>query len=222
MRQHPDVALVLLDVVMEEDDSGLKVARFIREELCNHFVRIVLRTGQPGQAPEEDVIVGYDINDYKEKTELTSKKLFTLMYSGLRAYRDIIELERNRSYVHTLLDATGLVLGAVSEDGRILNITASIEKLTNYRPDELHERQIWDLMALPEEAEEMKAALESPHQPAVGLHSKLFTGHLNMKAGGWRLVKWTNTALSLNGEAGFAILFVSAPSNSLAEEEPQP
>lgn len=93
---HDDIALVFLDVVMESDDAGLKVARYIREEAKNHFVRIVLRTGQPGQAPERDVIVNYDINDYKEKTNLCSDKLFTVTYSGLRGYRDIMAVEQSR------------------------------------------------------------------------------------------------------------------------------
>lgn len=89
MEQHSDIALVLLDVVMENDQAGLNVARYIRETQGNHRVRIVLRTGQPGQAPEEDVVHRYDINDYKDKTELTKTKLVTLFYSALRAYRDI-------------------------------------------------------------------------------------------------------------------------------------
>ena len=81
----PDIAVVLLDVVMETDDAGLLVASHIRETLHNHFVRIILRTGQPGQAPERQVIVNYDINDYKSKTELTAQKLFTVMMSSLRS-----------------------------------------------------------------------------------------------------------------------------------------
>jgi len=72
LNRHNDVAVVLLDVVMERDDSGLKLVRYIREELKNHLVRIILRTGQPGRAPESNVILEYDINDYKEKTELTA------------------------------------------------------------------------------------------------------------------------------------------------------
>ena len=71
-RYHDDIALVLLDVVMETDDAGLQVADFIRNEINNHFTRIILRTGQPGQAPECDVIINYYINDYKSKTELTA------------------------------------------------------------------------------------------------------------------------------------------------------
>lgn len=93
-----DIALIFLDVVMETDDAGLKLAKWIRQDLDNKFSRIVLRTGQPGQAPEEQVIVDYDINDYKEKTELDRKKLFTTVYSALRAYRDIIEVDKARKY----------------------------------------------------------------------------------------------------------------------------
>lgn len=95
-REHRDIALVLLDVVMEAEHSGLDVVRYVREELQNDKTRIVLRTGQPGQAPEKEVIGQYDINDYKEKTELTSRKLFTLLYSCLRSYRDIIALDESR------------------------------------------------------------------------------------------------------------------------------
>ena len=60
-----EIAVILLDVVMEEEDSGLRLARYIRYDLGNRMVRIILRTGQPGQAPEERVILEYDINDYK-------------------------------------------------------------------------------------------------------------------------------------------------------------
>ncbi len=91
-----DIALVFLDVVMEKEDSGLEVARWMREDLNNQFTRIVLRTGQPGQAPEERVIVNYDINDYKEKTELDRTKLFTTTFAALRAYRDIMKVEEAR------------------------------------------------------------------------------------------------------------------------------
>ncbi|MES2148253.1 MAG: HD domain-containing phosphohydrolase [Pseudomonadota bacterium] len=96
LSRETDIALVFLDVVMEKEDSGLEVARWMRQELDNQFTRIVLRTGQPGQAPEERVIVNYDINDYKEKTELDRTKLFTTTFAALRAYRDIMKVEEAR------------------------------------------------------------------------------------------------------------------------------
>lgn len=89
MRNHPDVAVVLLDVIMESDTAGLGLVEFIRKELKNETVRIILRTGQPGQAPERRVIVDYDINDYKAKTELTADKLFTSLTAALRSYQQL-------------------------------------------------------------------------------------------------------------------------------------
>jgi CheY-like chemotaxis protein len=82
----PDIALVLLDVIMETPDAGLRVAQNIRAELHNELVRIVLRTGQPGQALEHSIIVDYDINDFWCKADLTTRKLFTTVIASLRAY----------------------------------------------------------------------------------------------------------------------------------------
>lgn len=94
--EHPDTALILLDVVMEDEYAGLELARQIREEINNQLVRIILRTGQPGQAPETKVVMEYDINDYKEKTELTAKKLFTTVTASLRAYHSLITIANIR------------------------------------------------------------------------------------------------------------------------------
>ncbi len=101
-----DIAIVLLDVVMETDEAGLEVAQFIRNDLKNHFTRIILRTGQPGQAPERDVIINYDINDYKSKTELTAQKLFTVIIATLRSYRDINLIEENRIGLEKIISAS--------------------------------------------------------------------------------------------------------------------
>ncbi|MGF7175550.1 diguanylate cyclase [Azospirillum doebereinerae] len=106
LRETPDIAIVLLDVVMETEDAGLKLVRTIRETLGNQAVRIILRTGQPGQAPEEDVVLAYDINDYKSKTELTAQKLFTTVVSALRAYTDIQALESNRRGLQRIIQST--------------------------------------------------------------------------------------------------------------------
>lgn len=97
LKVHSDVALVLLDVVMENDRAGLDVVRYIREKLHNHLVRIILRTGQPGNAPEEEIIQNYDINDYKEKTELTAKKLHTAVITSLRSYINLVTNIEQRS-----------------------------------------------------------------------------------------------------------------------------
>lgn len=94
LRNNPDVALVLLDVIMETSEAGLKVARQIRDDLHNKLVRIVLRTGQPGQALEHSIILDYDINDFWCKSDLTTRKLFTTVISSLRSYAGLMEAEQ--------------------------------------------------------------------------------------------------------------------------------
>jgi signal transduction histidine kinase len=116
LQSAPDIAIVLLDVVMEEDDAGLKLVRHIRDQLRNRRVRIVLRTGQPGQAPERDVVMDYDINDYKSKTELTRQKLLTCVVSALRAYDDIVLLEKGRNGLQQVIGAADTLLQALSEE----------------------------------------------------------------------------------------------------------
>lgn len=103
--QNPDVAFIFLDVVMESNDAGLKLVKYIREKLNNRLVRIVLRTGQPGEAPEASVIVDYDINDYKTKTELTQQKMLVTTISALRSYRDVMEIENSRKTLAVLNDS---------------------------------------------------------------------------------------------------------------------
>lgn len=102
---NPHIAVILLDVVMESDDAGLKVVQQIRDELKMDEVRIVLRTGQPGYAPEESVIKEYDINDYKTKTELTRNKLVTAIISSIRSYQQIRTINQNRIGLQKIINA---------------------------------------------------------------------------------------------------------------------
>ncbi len=106
MTANPDVAVMLLDVVMETGHAGLELARQVREELGNSLVRIILRTGQPGQAPERQVIINYDINDYKSKSELTAQKLFTAVTTGIRSYRDLRVIDSSRQGLEDIIAAS--------------------------------------------------------------------------------------------------------------------
>lgn len=101
------IAAAIVDVVMETDDAGLRLAQWIREELGNRLVRIILRTGRPGEAPERSVIVDYDINDYREKSELTDVRLLTMLVSALRSYRDLHMLEVSRRGFERIAEASG-------------------------------------------------------------------------------------------------------------------
>ncbi len=106
LQADPEIALVLLDVVMESTDAGLRTVKAIREEMQNSAVRIVLRTGQPGSAPERDVVMLYEIDGYELKTGLTSQSLLTVVVSALRAYDLIRTMERSRQGLELIVNAT--------------------------------------------------------------------------------------------------------------------
>ena len=96
MKENPDVAVAIIDVIMEDKSAGLDLVKYIREELKNHRTRLIIRTGQPGYAPRKEVIMGYDINDYREKTELSAEMMIGIVITALRSYRDIIDSEREK------------------------------------------------------------------------------------------------------------------------------
>jgi PAS domain S-box-containing protein len=124
LRNTPDIALVLLDVMMETTDAGLRFARQVREELHNFLVRIVLRTGQPGQNPEPSIIVDYDINDFWSKADLTTRKLFTTVIASLRAYSTLAEAARARDEAAAELARAQQVLSAVDRHALVLTLDA--------------------------------------------------------------------------------------------------
>lgn len=116
LEQRQDFAVMLVDVVMETDHAGLDFVKHVREVAKLKFPRIVLRTGQPGQAPERQVITTYDINDYKQKTELTQEKMFTVMHTGIASYRDLVALDSNRRGLRKVIEACGELFTLQSMD----------------------------------------------------------------------------------------------------------
>ena len=121
--------LLIVDVVMETDSAGLDLVRFVREELKNRFVRIVLRTGHPGQAPERRILREYEINDYKEKTELTAQKLATTMFAALRSYRDMRTIESNRRGLERVIAASAYVFSHEHSQRFATNVLEQLAEL---------------------------------------------------------------------------------------------
>ncbi|MDG4560420.1 MAG: DUF3369 domain-containing protein [Candidatus Competibacter sp.] len=110
LRQHPDIAVALVDVVMETDQAGLDLVEYIRDQLGLMECRIILRTGQPGYAPELTVIHQYDINDYRTKAELTHTRLITTVSAALRAYEQLRALAENRRGLELIIHATSRLM----------------------------------------------------------------------------------------------------------------
>lgn len=104
------IAVVLLDVVMETSNAGLDLVPVIRETLKLNDMRIVLRTGEPNQAPEIEVIRDYDINDYKLKSDLTQKKLYATITTALRSYKQLCTIESSKKGLDMILRASSELL----------------------------------------------------------------------------------------------------------------
>ena len=113
---NPDIALVLLDIVMETDTAGINVIEYIRKRLNNPIMRIVIRTGQPGVIPEENMLREYDIDDYREKTELTAQKLRTLIRSNIHSFMDMTQVNRQNIALTDIVNFSKVLLTAQTRD----------------------------------------------------------------------------------------------------------
>jgi diguanylate cyclase len=133
-REH-DIAVILLDVVMEQADAGLQLVRHVRDTLGRHDVRIILRTGQPGYAPEMDAIRGYDINDYRTKSELTRTKLYTSVAAAIRAYEQIHALEDSRTGLAEVVRANTELMALHSVGEMTLGILREVAVLAGQPAD---------------------------------------------------------------------------------------
>ena len=127
--QEEDIAVILLDVVMEQDDSGLQLVRHIRETLRLTEVRIILRTGQPGYAPEIDAIRDFDINDYKTKSELTRIKLYTTVTAAIRSYEQIRAINASRRGLDRIVRASTELMALHGLDNFGAGVIAQVSKL---------------------------------------------------------------------------------------------
>ena len=161
LEQQLDIAVAIVDVVMETNHAGLELVKAIRNTLKQHQIRLILRTGQPGEAPEESVIRDYDINDYKNKTEVTAIKLKTLLYSALRSYRDICIIDNNKQGLEKIIASTVSFLECESLTEFASNILAQAAHLLG-----LDHQQIYCC-----------AATGDPRQHQLSLDIIAATGH---------------------------------------------
>ncbi|MRW94136.1 EAL domain-containing protein [Duganella sp. FT80W] len=146
LKHESEIAVILLDVVMEQDDAGLHLVRYIRETLKLHDVRIILRTGQPGYAPEIDAIRDFDINDYKTKSELTRIKLFTTVTAAIRSYEQIRKIEDSRRGLNQIVHASTQLMtlhgvqnfaaGVLTQIGDLLGLDANGALCVQECPDD--------------------------------------------------------------------------------------
>ncbi|HAT31531.1 MAG TPA: hypothetical protein DCW29_11955, partial [Janthinobacterium sp.] len=135
LKHEQEIAVILLDVVMEQDDAGLHLVRYIRETLKLADVRIILRTGQPGYAPEIDAIRDFDINDYKTKSELTRIKLFTTVTAAIRSYEQIRSINASRRGLAQIVRASTELMALHGVQNFAAGVLAQIADLLGVKAD---------------------------------------------------------------------------------------
>jgi diguanylate cyclase len=135
LREHTDIAVILLDVVMETPNAGLDLIKTIRGPLANAQSRIIIRTGEPNQAPELQIIRDYDINDYKLKSELNQKRLYTSLTSAIRSYRQICTIEASKKGLDMILRASSELLTQEGLRGFAQGVIIHIAALLNVEPE---------------------------------------------------------------------------------------
>ena len=140
LEKNPDTAVLFLDVVMEDNHSGLNVVEVLRGRLDNKMTRIVLRTGQPGQAPEETVIRDYDINDYRLKTEMTAKRLYTTLYSALRNYRDLYQINTHKNGLKKIIKTSANLFEHNSLNEFLTSILVQLSNFKKSNPEMVYIR----------------------------------------------------------------------------------
>ncbi len=168
MEQEKDIALIMLDVVMETDDAGLEVVRHVRGVLKNDIVQIVLRTGQPGLAPPQEIIAEYDINSYNSKVELTAQKIFTIVTASLRAYKlssslnlannelkkELAqrkkaekEIQKLNEFQKSVIDNAVIWLCVIDSSDNVLIWNKAAENISGYSFEEIQQNECcWELL----------------------------------------------------------------------------
>ncbi|WP_341678389.1 EAL domain-containing protein [Niveibacterium sp. SC-1] len=132
-----DIAVILLDVVMENEDAGLRLVKNIREDFGMSETRIILRTGQPGYAPEIDAIRDYDINDYKTKSELTRNKLYTTLTAAIRSFDQIRAITTSRRGLDLIVHASAELMALHGMRNFAAGVITQIAGLLGLRPEGL-------------------------------------------------------------------------------------
>jgi PAS domain S-box-containing protein/putative nucleotidyltransferase with HDIG domain len=163
LAENEDIAMAFLDVVMENDTAGLQLVHFIRDELKNHDIRIVLRTGQPGAAPENEIISTYDIDDYKDKTELTNVKLKTTVHNAIKSYARIMTLKENASKLEkykNMFDSATDFIFIVDKHHRIVEANKALLKAIGKERDEIIDKTVFEVFYNSERHEDIENGIE--------------------------------------------------------------
>lgn len=129
LRRTPEVAVVLLDQVLEGPNDGIETALYIRRTLGLRETRVILNTALDQALPKLDVLQREEVNDIQYKNELSLQKLQALVITNLRNYRDLINLRVSEALSTRLMQVNNRLQVAETEEELIGSILSSIHHI---------------------------------------------------------------------------------------------
>jgi len=168
LKKHPDVALILLDVVMETHNAGLDLVEYIRTDLENDHIQILLLTGQPGYAPPREVAANYAINSYHLKSEMTADRIFVSIYGALRTYQVMKESVRQQErlakseqrYVDLYNSSPDMYVSVDAATATVVECNQTMSDKLGYSKDEIFGQPIFEFYH-PDSLDDAQAAFRS-------------------------------------------------------------
>ena len=129
LNNNPDIAVVILDVMLEEPDSGFQIVQYIRETLNNKLLKIIMLTGNLDIEKAKFFFMTYDIDIYCPKYDIN--KIYFMMTASLRAYQS--------SYsIHILHDELKQKLkNQESAEQELKELNLQLEQMIHNKDDQL-------------------------------------------------------------------------------------
>jgi len=101
-------------------------------------------------------------------------------------------LKKERDFMAGVADTVGALVVVLDREGRIVRFNRQCEQTTGYASEEVEGRPFWEPFLIPEEVEPVKAVFA---QLTAGDFPSQHENYWLTKAGGRRLIAWSNTAL---------------------------
>jgi PAS domain S-box-containing protein len=134
-QQHPEIDLILLDVMLPGQLDGLTVCRRVRAEQDRLYVPVIMVTAL---GKTEQLVQGLDAgaDDYLTKP-FSSRELMARIQAGLRIRRTQRDLAETQSRYRLLVETARDLIFALDAHHRLTYVSPMSETLTGYPPEAL-------------------------------------------------------------------------------------
>ena len=95
---HEGVAMVILNSEIEGQDISVSIIDFIRNELKNESIRIIIRTGYPNSSLKRSITENYKIDGYLFEEEIEKSQFEFVVINAIHTYNQI---QKAIQYLHT-------------------------------------------------------------------------------------------------------------------------